>query len=70
MFVRVAKMRTDLMTNSNPLQTIQIINNNQEFYPQFCSGNYYIISVKNVIGWNITWPETPHCWLVVAKGGE
>lgn len=52
MLGRVAKMRTNLMTNANPLQTISITNNNPETYPNFVSNgeDWYIISVKNVIG--------------------
>ena len=37
MFGRVAKMRTNLMTDANPLQTISITNNNPYKYQNFVS---------------------------------
>ena len=70
MFGRVAKLKTFLLTDYTPLNTVKIINNAPEKYPTFASGEYYIISIKNVIGFNSTWPFVPYSWIVVSRGGE
>lgn len=70
MFGRIAKLRTSLMTDYDPLYTIKVTNNNTDKYPAFTSGEYYVVSLKNTIGWNSTYPCIPHCWIVMAKGGD
>lgn len=68
MFGRITKLKTTLMTDFNPLYTLHLANNAPDKYPSLSSGDYYIVSIKNIIGWNISWPEVPHSWVVLAKG--
>ncbi len=70
MFGRVAKLKTFLLTDFTPLNTIKIVNNDPIKYPNFSSGEYYIISIKNYIGFNNTWPFVPYSWIVVSRGGD
>jgi hypothetical protein len=70
MFGRVAKIETNLLTDYTPLNTIKVVNNAPEKYPTFASGEYYIISIKNCIGFNSTFPFIPHSWIVISRGGD
>jgi len=70
MFGRVVKLKTVLMTDITPLHTIKVANNAPDKYPTVCSGEYYVVSVKNVIGVNSNTPFVPHTYLVLSRGGE
>lgn len=70
MFGRVAKLKTFLLTDYTPLNTIKVVNNAKDKYPNFASGEYFIISLKHIIGFNATWPFVPHTWIVISRGGD
>lgn len=70
MFGRVAKLQTFLLTDYSTLNTIKVVNNAPDKYPTFASGEYYLVSIKNVIGFNATWPFVPYCWVVISRGGD
>lgn len=70
MFGRVCKLKTFLLTDYTPLNTVKIVNKSNIAIPSFTSGEYYIISIKNVIGFNSTWPFIPHSWIVTSRGGD